>query len=270
MNIFGGEDRGVNPNIPLISQVFTKEELKMYCYHACRVDIPDNNDKAEMLEELLGPEFQEIGTGTNRVAFLYTPSESREFRGGSGLIYKFALDRRGFIDNWTCYKRASELPMYSEKIYECNLIINVEEYVNLMNADEFRYNEIEIKSMLKDIAKSYIFDDIGYSMKNYENFGYRENGEIVCLDMGYVYPIAGNEQALTCEACGSPIKYNENFTKFICQNTACRHMYENFQVRSRMNFNMDNFEDQIIMKAKKTQVPDFHHLNLNTLPRGGF
>lgn len=81
----------------LINQIFTKDQLKMLYYHACRIDIDDNNDKAMLVQELIGDEFQELGTGTNRVAFLYTPNEDREFRGGSGLVYEFALDRRGLI-----------------------------------------------------------------------------------------------------------------------------------------------------------------------------
>ena len=79
----------------LINQIFTKDQLKMLYYHACRIDIDDNNDKAQMISEFLGPEFDEIGTGTNRVAYLYTPSEDRDFRGGGGLVFEFALDRRG-------------------------------------------------------------------------------------------------------------------------------------------------------------------------------
>ena len=39
--------------------------------------------------------------------------------------------------------------------------------------------------------------------KNYENYGYRENGDIVILDLGYIYPKRGNEQALSCP----PIDY---------------------------------------------------------------
>ena len=87
--------QGDNKVESLINQIFSKEQLKMLYYHACRVDIDDNNDKAEMVSELLGPEFQELGTGTNRIAFLYNPSPSREFKGGAGLVYEIALDRRG-------------------------------------------------------------------------------------------------------------------------------------------------------------------------------
>ena len=79
----------------LITQIFDTELLKMLYYHACRVDIEDNNDKAEMVKELLGDEFQELGSGTNRIAFLYTPGPNRKFRGGAGLVYEIALDRRG-------------------------------------------------------------------------------------------------------------------------------------------------------------------------------
>lgn len=79
----------------LINEIFSKDLLKMLYYHACRVDIDDNNTKAEMISELLGPEFQELGTGTNRIAYLYTPSRDREFRGGAGLVFEIALDRRG-------------------------------------------------------------------------------------------------------------------------------------------------------------------------------
>ena len=87
--------QGDNKVESLINQIFSKEQLKMLYYHACRVDIDDNNDKAEMISELLGPEFQELGTGTNRIAFLYNPSPSRRFKGGAGLVYEIALDRRG-------------------------------------------------------------------------------------------------------------------------------------------------------------------------------
>ena len=68
----------------LINNIFSKDLLKMLYYHACRVDIEDNNDKAEMIRMIVPPEFEELGTGTNRIAFLY-----------NNLVFKIALDRRG-------------------------------------------------------------------------------------------------------------------------------------------------------------------------------
>ncbi len=68
----------------LINHFFTKEMLKKLHYHSCRVDIADNNEKAEMVKDILGPDFHEVGTGTNRIAFHY-----------NGFIVKVALDYRG-------------------------------------------------------------------------------------------------------------------------------------------------------------------------------
>jgi len=79
----------------LIDKVFPKDLLKILYYHACRIDIEDNNIKADAVLDLLGPEFIDIGTGTNRIAVTYSPGPDRKFRGGAGLIYKIALDRRG-------------------------------------------------------------------------------------------------------------------------------------------------------------------------------
>ena len=68
----------------LIRSVFTNEMLKALHYLAMRVDIEDNNDKAEMIRMIVPSDFQELGTGTNRIAFLY-----------NNLVFKIALDRRG-------------------------------------------------------------------------------------------------------------------------------------------------------------------------------
>ena len=76
-----------NTDIPqrsLINEFFSEEMIKMLYYHCCRVDIADNNEKAELIKELLGPEFIELGTGTNRIALLHR-----------GLCCMIALDRRG-------------------------------------------------------------------------------------------------------------------------------------------------------------------------------
>ena len=83
------------PTESLIQKIFPNDVLKLLYYHACRIDIDDNNEKAEILSELLGPEFTELGTGTNRVAYSYSPGDDREFRGGAGLVFEVSIDRRG-------------------------------------------------------------------------------------------------------------------------------------------------------------------------------
>lgn len=245
----------------LINEIFSKDLLKMLYYHACRVDIEDNNDKAELIAELLGPEFQELGTGTNRIAFLYTPGSDRKFRGGAGLVYEIALDRRGFCDNFTEFKRSFECPEYFVKAYECNMLILVEEYVTLMDQQEFIANENGIKTILEDLSNRYLFEDIGFNLKNFENYGYRSNGEIVILDIGYIYNVKGNEHIFSCPKCKAELKYNQNYTGFICQNSGCRTKYNFLDLRRRMNLDLENFENQMISDLNKVEMPDFDRLN---------
>lgn len=249
----------------LINQIFTKDQLKKLYYHACRIDIEDNNDKAEMLSEFLGPEFDEIGTGTNRVAYLYTPSEDRDFRGGGGLVFEFALDRRGFLDAWAEFKRSNEIPHVAIKVYETNMLISIQEYVTLMDANEFKLNEVGIKEILASLDEDYIFEDIGFTLKNYENYGYRENGDIVILDLGYIYPKKGNEQALSCPRCRSEIIHNNNYTGYICSNPSCRTKYEFIEIRNRMTQSLENIEDQVYFSIMDADMPDFDKLNEDQL-----
>ena len=247
----------------LINNIFSKDLLKMLYYHACRVDIDDNNDKASLIAELLGEEFQELGTGTNRIAFLYNPNSERKFRGGAGLVFEVALDRRGFVDNFTEFKRSIECPEYFVKCYECNMLILVEEYVTLMDSQEFIANENGIKTILEDLSRNYIFEDVGFSLKNYENFGYRSNGEIVILDIGYVYNIKGNEHVFSCPKCKGHLAYNSNYTGFICKNSQCRTKYNFIDLRRRMNTDLEDFENQMISELNSVEMPDFERLNEN-------
>ena len=98
--------------------------------------------------------------------------------------------------------------MYLAKTYETNYLINVAEYVMVIDKDTFVMNEDAIKTILGDMAKEYLFDDVGYSLKNYCNWGSRftPNGEeMVILDYGYLYPLFGQnrEDLFRCPKCGS-------------------------------------------------------------------
>lgn len=71
--------------VPNLIRHFLSDDVIKALYKTClRHDIADNNMKAEIIAGILGPEFQEIGTGTNRIAFYYR-----------GFVVKIALDRRG-------------------------------------------------------------------------------------------------------------------------------------------------------------------------------
>jgi len=66
----------------IILKIFTKEQIKTLYHFALRVDIDDNNVKAEIISAYLGSAFDELGTGTNRIAFLHD----------SGYVIKLALN----------------------------------------------------------------------------------------------------------------------------------------------------------------------------------
>ena len=82
-SIFNNEEGG--ELVPNLLRYFIDDITMKALFHNClRIDIPDNNMKAEVCAEILGPSFSEIGTGTNRIAFLH-----------NGVVVKVALDRRG-------------------------------------------------------------------------------------------------------------------------------------------------------------------------------
>lgn len=141
------------------------------------------------------------------------------------------------------------------------MLILVEEYVTLMDLNEFIRNENGIKTILDDLSKNYIFEDIGFNTKNYENYGYRTNGEIVILDLGYIYPIKGNEHVLSCPKCRGQLEYTSNFSGFQCKNSQCRTKYNFLDIRRRMNLDLENFENQMISELNKVEMPDFERLN---------
>lgn len=242
----------------LIENIFGADLVKKIYYHCCRIDIEDNNEKAELLQELLGPEFVELGTGTNRMAYIYNPSPDREFLGGANLVYSIALDRRGLIDNWTEFKRSTEIPEFMIKCYETNMLILIEEYVTLMDKEEFVANENGIKSILEELSKAYIFEDIGFNLKNQSNYGYRQNGDIVILDAGYVYPLgASAEIILSCPRCKGRLRYNSNYTAFQCSNTSCKAKYSFMEIRRRMDLSLEDMENQMISELNSVEMPDF-------------
>lgn len=232
-------------NLRLIPKYFTKEQIKMLYFHALCPVFPDNNEKADIVKMIIGPEFEELGLGTNRIAFLY-----------NGMVVIIALDRRGLIDNWQEFKRSIEAPQFFIKAYETNMLILIEEYVTLMDEREFRMNESGIKEILEELSKAYIFEDIGFTMKNYENWGYREDGDIVCLDLGYVYSLKGQEHLLSCPHCKASLKYNPNYTGFICQNKSCNKKYATEDIIRRMDLTQMDLENKTIASLNNVSIPN--------------
>lgn len=254
--IFGDEldDRRDEP-LPdnLIRTMFSDVMIRALMIHCLRVDIPDNNDKADMIKIMLGDQFHELGTGTNRIAFLR-----------NGLVYKIALDRRGLIDNFTEFKRASELLMYLARTYETNLLINVCEYVEVIDQRTFMDSETSIKAILGDIAKGYLFNDVGFTMKNYCNWGMRyisdDDKELVILDYGYLYPLMGQDlnQLFRCPRCGGRLAWNSSYTAFTCQakDNRCQAILSPTDIRRMMRLNFESAENNLIAEISGDGMPN--------------
>ena len=236
----------------IIEKYFSKSMIKELYYLAWRSDIADLNDKASIVHRMLTPEgFDEVGNGTNRIALKK-----------GGIIFKIAVDQPGLNDNLTELKRSGE-KTYFPKVYECNYLIVAEEYWTVMDLDTFIQNERQIKIILKDLAKDYIFNDLGYQQKNLANWGYREimtsdgqpDGELGILDFGYVYPKIGQDEALSCPICGAELKYDSLYVNLVCSSNTCRATYSPDDIINRMDMTLDNFETKMFMDILNIPEP---------------
>lgn len=227
---------------------FTEEELRFLYIAAMRYDIDDNNDRADLIKAILEPKFQEIGTGTNRIAFMK-----------DGYVFKVAMDRRGLIDNGCELLRSKELPEYTAKIYESNLLINVMEYVTVINRSEFEQNKDMLRLILDDLSRAYIFDDISTLSKNFANWGYRSDGTLVILDYGYLYPREGNEFALKCQKCGAELKYDRSYATLKCTRETCAQVYRVTDIRRKMDKSIEQLELQRLYSEHGILLPDFEN-----------
>lgn len=236
----------------LIFEFFTKEQVKNLYYNCMRVDIPDNNIKAEMIKAYLpSKEFDELGTGTNRMAFLH-----------NGLVVKIALDRRGIVDSYTEFKRSIELPAYLAKTYESNLLISIQQYVNVMDKAQFMSNEPVIKEMLAELSEDYLFEDLGYNLDNCYNWGYIESEdgpELRILDYGYLYPLAlqDKKKLFRCPVCGSKLKWDSNYVKLICDSPTCSYKIRPFMLKDKMNNIYEDLENETINTLNNLKLPNF-------------
>ena len=180
----------------------------------------NNNQKVEanlLLLKDIGATY--IASGTNRMAVLI-----------SKYIYKIALDSFGVRDNWTECEMSKRAQPWVTKTYECNGLVAVAEYVNLISKEEFQDSKENIAGILEILSEDYLFCDISTTGKNWCNFGHRTNGDIVILDYGYLYPI--DEKIMHCRKCGGKLVWNKNFTQLIC--AKCSKAHDPIEIRDRM------------------------------------
>lgn len=227
-----------------LKRLYSRDLLKKLFAHALMIDIESNNEKVDIIQELCGPEFTELGPGTNRFGIL----------GPDGYCHKIALDRRGIVDNLTEFRRSPELEWVAPKAYECNGVVLIAENVELMTKEDFTANRESILEICEALSQIYIFTDIGYATKNFCNWGIRQNGDLVILDTGYLIPRVGNEEAMTCPVCGRPLEYNRNFTGFYCKK--CSTNFGFIDVYRRMT---NKLEKELYEDMQGFELPDFSH-----------
>lgn len=161
-----------------IKENFTIGQLQEF-YDICLSNkFDNNNDKVDVIHHILHAiDFTELGSGTNRYASMK-----------DNYVYKFSLDHYGFDDNWTEFNMCKELLKYGAvKTYESDGLITVAQCVNVLSLKEFRANRDKIRGILAWMAEDYLFADLGTVDKNFRNWGYDDDGNLVFLDYGSTF-----------------------------------------------------------------------------------
>ena len=214
-----------------IHEIYSEDRLKAIYDVWHNPKFRDNNERTEAnLDILKDLDVTYIASGTNRMTVLI-----------DDYIHKIALDSFGVADNWQEFNMSVDAQPYVTKTYESNGLIAIAEYVNLMNKEEFVDSREHIAAMLDVLSEDFLFCDISLSTKNICNFGSRDNGDIVILDYGYLYPI--DRKIMRCRNCGSTISWNRNYTALICDNPKCKKAHDPIEIRGRMLKKETDFTD---------------------------
>ena len=205
--------------------------------------ISDNNKKVDKIVAVLNKfevPFVELGAGTNRYAVLI-----------DNYVFKFAMDSEGEKDNWMEFSLTQELQPFVTKAYECNGLVLVSEYVNLVTKSEFASHKEDMRTILSVISQSYLLGDVGTVERNFTNWGYRDNGEWVILDYAYLYRVRGEEMKCNRrnkegEPCQAFLEYDYDYHSLKCP--SCGQKYAFHTIRSRIN---KEFEDEEVEFVKR-------------------
>jgi hypothetical protein len=78
---------------------------------------------------------------------------------------------------------------------------------------------------------------MGTTVKNFMNWGFRDNGDVVCLDYGYIYRIKSSDMLCLCETsedvyCEGLLDYDKNYQHLICPK--CGKKYTFLEVAKRL------------------------------------
>ena len=195
----------------------------LYCF-ATSYDYTKNNMKAEVISWVVrhSGDFEELGTGTNRIAFI-----------NGKYVYKIALDRRGLVDNASEFMMSPREEDLLANSYETNLVVLVQEYCNTIDYDTFKNSRGPVLQALEILDKRYILGDMGYTLKNMCNIGFDENDNVKFFDYAYMHPKYGNATAMSCPKCNIPLQHNVDFSAYQCPN--CHRKFSYMDINRRLN-----------------------------------
>lgn len=201
----------------------------------------DNNTKQKKICELLDEyhvPYSHLGSGTNRYGIMVDE-----------YCIKIAYDKDGKIDNKREFIYSLALQPYVVKTYEVSEsgLFSVCEYVQSFELSDFTKssNVREMRRILKDIASQFMIGDVGLTSKNYANWGFRDNGEIVILDYAYIYSVSFKQFVCSCDN-NSILYYDRDFVNLICPR--CGKKYSFSQLRKKISRKDQDEEIGDVMK----------------------
>lgn len=228
-----------------IHKFFTNEVLEEL-WKVCRDDMrfQNNNEKVRKMRQIMDEyrvPYEILGPGTNRLAVLI-----------DGYVFKLAMDTWGIRDNSNEYAMSRELQPFVIKVYESNDLITVSEYVTLLSREEFTQKKESILDILAILSESYLLGDVGYHPKNFANWGYRNDGQLVILDFAYIYNIVGEE--LLCSEDRAFLSYDQNFHDLKCPK--CGRKYSFIDIRRKIDMEIEVRNEEYVKGESYVMTTD--------------
>lgn len=170
-----------------------------------------------------------LGSGTNRIGLQI-----------EDCVFKIALDIHGCIDNRREFKYTDKLQPYVIKVYEClpDGLVAACEVFNSFTKDDWELPEVKdsVMEVLQEVSKNFFIGDIGYSSKNYANWGFRKTDKRVgILDFAYIYTTSYHIFSCVNPNCRTRafLQYDSNYVDLVCP--ACGKKYTFADIRKRIS-----------------------------------
>jgi len=226
-----------------ITRDIPKNVVKFLFCLSTSYDYTDNNEKAQIVSYVMrhcGTPFEEVGTGTNRIAFAY-----------ANYVYKIALDRRGLVDNASEFMTSPKNTTSLAISYDTDIVVLVQQYCITLDFDTFKMNKDAILQMCENLSQQFIIGDMGYTQKNFYNIGMDKDNNPKVVDYAYIHPKFGNQRALTCPRCRVKLRETSDFTGYKCPN--CKTEFPYMDIKRRLNRSMSDMQSKYLLNIRSIE-----------------